>query len=61
MSNSTFNNILAELGKAFLPLEDALESPSDFQDFMRQLGWTVDSIPDPISDLASSEIGRAHV
>ena len=54
MSNSTFNNILAELGKAFLPLEDALESPSDFQDFMRQLGWTVDSIPDPISDLASS-------
>jgi len=54
MSNSTFNNILAELGKAFLPLEEALDSPSDFQNFMRQLGWTVDSIPDPISDLVSS-------
>ena len=54
MSTSTVNTILTEVGKAFLPLENALASKDNFQDFMRQLGWTVDSIPGPINNLVSS-------
>ncbi len=38
-TQDTLTEIAEEIGKVFLPLHDALQSPSTFVAFMRKLGW----------------------
>lgn len=46
---STLHTLAAEFGKAFLPLQEAMETPDDFIGFMRELGWSIKDIPAPIA------------
>ncbi|THD66445.1 hypothetical protein E7Z59_11605 [Robertkochia marina] len=52
--NGTLNILIRELGSTFLPLNEALRSLDDFKSFMRQLGWQVDNVPEPIANLGGS-------
>ncbi len=52
--NGTLNSLIREVGSAFQPLETAISSFDAFESFMQQLGWSVDSIPQPISSLGGS-------
>ncbi len=52
--NNTIHTIAREFGKAFMPLQAAMESPEAFSGFMRELGWSVEDIPDPIRDLLTA-------
>ena len=40
-----------EFGRAFGPLEFALQSQDNFSDVMRDLGWTLDTIPEALASL----------
>ena len=48
---STGAALARELGRALLPLEQAVSSPAGFQGLMREIGWNVESLPAPIQDL----------
>lgn len=50
----TFEALLAEVGKALLPLKFALSSKQSFFGFMLKLGWQADEIPQPLNDLNTS-------
>jgi hypothetical protein len=50
----TFERILAEVGKALLPLKAALASPVRFTGLMLKLGWRVDAIPQPLQKLGTA-------
>jgi len=52
--SNTIHIIAREFGKAFLPLQDAMESPEAFAGFMRELGWGMEDIPEPIRDLLTA-------
>ena len=41
----TLTILLAQIGAAFAPLGDALESAENFELYARELGWSVASIP----------------
>ena len=43
--------IAREVGRALVPLEEAVASPDAFATFMAGLGWDVQSLPPPIQDL----------
>ncbi|SMD26932.1 DUF6603 domain-containing protein [Kibdelosporangium aridum] len=49
----TVEKIAAEVGKALVPLRDALESPQAFSGLLRELGWSAEVIPQPIADLGA--------
>jgi hypothetical protein len=50
----TFETILAEIGKALLPLKAALSSPDRFYGLLLKLGWRSVEIPAPLQDLGSA-------
>lgn len=52
--HGTAETLLGEVGKALLPLGDALSSPERFAGLMQQLGWQVDAVPAPLLDLAGA-------
>ncbi|HRI34861.1 MAG TPA: hypothetical protein PLD02_13995, partial [Saprospiraceae bacterium] len=52
--NNTFSKITTEIGFALQPLGRALSSVDLFTSFLRQLGWSVDQIPQPIQDLGNA-------
>ncbi|MFT5822533.1 MAG: hypothetical protein ACI8ZM_003789 [Crocinitomix sp.] len=54
MANTTKDKIGEELGKAFLPLKNIVSSIDSFESFMYELGWEINVIPTPISDLIGS-------
>ncbi|MGD2092807.1 MAG: hypothetical protein PVH61_41975 [Candidatus Aminicenantes bacterium] len=47
----TLEKIGVELAKIFEPLKQALEEPSQFIRFMFELGWSLDTVPEPIKQL----------
>jgi hypothetical protein len=49
----TFEALLAEVGKALLPLKEAVSSPANFVFLMQKLGWQADAIPQPLQDLGA--------
>jgi len=49
----TVEILLAEVGKALLPLQLAVSSQQSFFAFMLKLGWQADSIPQPLRDLGT--------
>jgi hypothetical protein len=49
----TVEALLAELGKALLPLQIAVSSPSAFLSFMLKLGWQASEIPQPLQELGT--------
>ncbi|OUL32312.1 hypothetical protein [Nostoc sp. 106C] len=49
----TFQNILVEIGRALLPLKNALISEENFYSFVLDLGWETESIPQPLQSLSS--------
>jgi hypothetical protein len=49
----TFETLLAEVGKALLPLKAALASPERFYGLMLKLGWRADTIPQPLQQLGT--------
>lgn len=50
-AKDTIVTIAEELGKAFTPIKDALDSPDSFSGFMHTLGWDLITIPQPLQDL----------
>lgn len=46
--------VAGELARGFQPLEQALASPNALQDFLRELGWNVNGVPQPVRDLAGA-------
>jgi hypothetical protein len=50
----TLAQIAGQVGLALSPLGDALQSPSAFGAFMADLGWTIATVPAPISALSAS-------
>jgi len=53
----TLTLVVEEIALALAPLQDAVLSPERFVNFMAQLGWEVDGIPQPLQDLAGSLTG----
>lgn len=53
----TITLIAEEIGGALTPLSEALKDPARFKVFMRDLGWDISVIPQPIKDLAAP-LGR---
>ncbi|WP_405057099.1 hypothetical protein OG474_30730 [Kribbella sp. NBC_01505] len=49
----TVEKLVAEIGRALLPLRDALRSPADFSTFVQELGWTTTELPGALRDLGS--------
>ncbi len=49
----TFTILAEEIALVFQPLKFALESPEDFREFMRDLGWELDVIPNPVKSLTA--------
>jgi hypothetical protein len=47
----TLETILSEVGKALLPLKEAVSSPGNFFQLLQKLGWPPDDIPQPMQDL----------
>ncbi|MGW3938935.1 DUF6603 domain-containing protein [Streptomyces phaeochromogenes] len=52
--HGTFEKLLAELGQAILPLQEALASPTAFIALLQKLGWRADDIPQPLRDLGTA-------
>lgn len=50
----TFETLLAEMGLALLPLRSALASPQACTGLLRELGWTVVDVPQPLRKLRTS-------
>ncbi|WP_440071711.1 DUF6603 domain-containing protein [Streptosporangium sp. OZ121] len=48
---STFDRVLCELALALRPLTRALSSPRAARGLLRELGWVVDDVPQPLLDL----------
>lgn len=54
MINTNILHIIAsEISKALFPIKKATASADDFEGFMREMGWTVEDIPQPIQNLSS--------
>jgi hypothetical protein len=51
-TEDTIDAIVEEIGAAFAPLTDALDSPARFVRFMARLGWRVDALIAAVQDLA---------
>jgi hypothetical protein len=49
--DDTLSVLVREIGRALLPLREAMSSVERFQGLMLDLGWTVDDVPPPIVDL----------
>jgi hypothetical protein len=49
--DDTLSVLVREVGRALLPLREALSSVESFQGLMLELGWTVDDIPPPVQNL----------
>jgi Family of unknown function (DUF6603) len=49
----TFSQAVEKLALALLPLRNAISSPERFVSFMAQMGWQVDSVPEPLVSLGS--------
>src|SRR5262249_36032965 len=49
----TVETLLAEVGKALLPLQVAVSSPGAFFSFMVKLGWQTSDIPQPLQELGT--------
>ena len=49
--DDTLSLLVREIGRALLPLREAVASVERFQGLMLDLGWTVDDVPPPILDL----------
>lgn len=47
----TFETVLAEIGLALLPLSSALASPQQCTGLLRELGWAVEDVPEPLQGL----------
>jgi len=54
MSTNIKEYIVGEIAKAFLPLQDALVGNSEFEKFMLEFGYVINTIPQPISNLSTS-------
>ena len=50
----TVDKLVAEVGQALLPLRRALASTDAFIGLLRELGWTVSAVPQPLSDVGAS-------
>jgi hypothetical protein len=50
-NQGTVEVLMTEVGKALLPLREAISSPQQFFNFMLKLGWQADDIPQPIQDI----------
>ncbi|WP_409495780.1 DUF6603 domain-containing protein [Amycolatopsis sp. cmx-11-12] len=46
--------LLAEIGRALLPLRDGLSSPQAFAGLLRTLGWRAETIPQPVKAIGSA-------
>ena len=58
MSNrDTFSLAVEEMALALFPLRNALSSPERFVSFMAQMGWQVDSVPQPLASLGGGLAG----
>jgi hypothetical protein len=55
-NQDTLAIIVAEAGKVLLPLEKAVSSPEEFQEFLYRLGWTPEDIPAPVQAIASEVV-----
>ena len=53
----TFSLAVEEMALALLPLRNAISSPERFVSFMAQMGWQVDSVPEPLVNLAGGLAG----
>jgi hypothetical protein len=49
--DDTLSLLVREIGRALLPLREAISSVERVQGLMLDLGWTVDDVPPPILDL----------
>ncbi len=47
----TLAQVAEEVGLALAPLAQALESPASFAALMRELGWDLSVIPDPLRSI----------
>ena len=54
MASNIKEFIVGEIAKAFLPLQDALVGNSQFEKFMLQFGYVINTIPQPFSNLSTS-------
>jgi hypothetical protein len=54
MGNTTKQKIGEELGKALLPLKHSTSSSQNFEGLMYRLGWEINVVPTPISDLVTT-------